>query len=62
MISTENDKIGTMFPDERMKTLVAIGNKLGVLASKDPATSWAKGKNNTGYYYSATANQWVVIH
>lgn len=51
-----------MFPDERMKTLVAIGNKLGVLASKDPATSWAKGKNNTGYYYSATANQWVVTH
>lgn len=38
MISTENDTIGATFKDEIMKVLVPIGNKLGVLASKDPAT------------------------
>ena len=48
------------FKVERIKVLVAIDNKLGVLASKDSAAPWVKGINITGHYYTATANQSIV--
>lgn len=52
-----NDKIGMAF-NERMKVPVAISNKLGVLASKDPATPWEI--DVTRCFYPAIANQCLV--
>lgn len=56
VIFIENDKIGIMFLDERMKIFVVIGNKLGVLVFKDFVILWVKGKNNIGYYYLVIVN------